>query len=456
MFKSLFKSSGKNKKRFRGAAQGRRRLLRLEALENRALLTTVTVGSTAEFLDAIDDANSDSSIDAIIIEEGTDIELTGTATYSGSQALTIDGNGTTIEPSAGNEGVFALFASTGDADLTIEELTFEDGRNGILVEVSSAATGDVSVTLENVTVTGSAEHGVHVSDHGSEAGINLEVSGGSFTDNGTGEGVSDFDGIRVDEAGAGDIIANVSDTTIDDNGGDGLELDERGDGDVELVLSGSTLNGNGFQDEDDLDDGLDIDEAGAGDIRLIITDSEVNDNGDEGLDIDEADEGSIDISLEGVDANGNEDEGIKVSEGDGGSIVASLVDVKSNDGKSQEGIEIEELDGGSLYASFVNVEASGNDKEGIQLDEGDNGDLTATFDNVQVHGNDDDGIEITERDNGNLTVEVLDSEITGNSKSGITVKQTDHGVGTLCIEDVVFEDNKDPWKAKGVDVTVKD
>ena len=39
MFKSLFKSSGRNKKRFPTAAQGRRRRLRLEPLEQRQVLS---------------------------------------------------------------------------------------------------------------------------------------------------------------------------------------------------------------------------------------------------------------------------------------------------------------------------------------------------------------------------------------------------------------------------------
>jgi hypothetical protein len=57
----------------------------------------------------------------------------------------------------------------------------------------------------------------------------------------------DFDGIRVDERGQGDIHATIINTHIDSNGGDGLELDEAGRGSIDTILKHVTFNDNGFQ-----------------------------------------------------------------------------------------------------------------------------------------------------------------------------------------------------------------
>ncbi len=441
----------------RGTRPGRSRRLRVEPLEQRALLAVVVVDNVGTtFDDAITQANADANIDTIEFEEGLGtIEIDGTVEYTGGQDLTIDGNGVTIGPSDGNEGAFDLFASTGDADLALQELTFQDGLDGIFVDVSAGATGVVSVTLEDVVVRDNAEFGLHVSDAGnSAAGISLAVSDSSFTGNGT--GASDFDGIRVDETGAGDIIANVSNTQINANGGDGLELDERGDGDVVLTLSDSTLNDNGFFDPDDWDDGLDIDEAGAGDVRVSITNTTMNGNFDEGIDLDEEGDGSLIAELQNVVTNNNGDDGIKMSEEDGGSLNVELQNVVTNN-NGGEGIQLEEDGDGSLDAQLDHVVANGNDKEGIQMEELGAGDVTATLENLQVHNNDNDGVEITEDGEGDLDVSVRRSMISGNAKFGLKVEQAGDGAGTLLLENVKAKKNKKgPLDTDGVVVTVVD
>ncbi len=455
----------------RDSRSGRSRRLRFEQLEMRTVLSTVTVGSADAFLDAIADANAaDSAIGEIQFEEGLGtIQIGETAAYTGGQALTIDGNGVTIEP-AGD--AIDLFTSTGDADLTFRELTLQGGTNGISVLLSAEAEGEVSVALDDVVVQQCAEFGVHIDDlAGSDAGINLDISGGSFTANGT--AVGDRDGIRVDERGDGGIVANVSNTNIDANGGDGLELDEGGDGSVELQLTDSTVNGNGFVDaaepgaeEPDLDDGIDIDEAGGGDLTLVVSNCDANGNFNQGFDIDEEDGGDMDVRFQNVNAIDNIAEGIKVDEkeGDitgGGSLYAVLEHVVSNGSAEQEGIVLAEEGGGSLIALLNDVTANGNDKEGIELEETGGGSLIAQLNHIEASENDDDGLQITEEDGGSLKASLVDAVFNSNKKYGLKVEQADGGRGKLALADLIFDGlnndgEEDQWKAKGVVWTLLD
>ncbi len=417
----------------RGTRPRRSRRISVEPLEQRNLLAVVVVDNVdTTFDDAITQANGDADIGMITFEAGLGtIELDATVEYTGGQDLTIDGNGATIEPSDGNEGAFDLFASTGDADLTLRELTLQDGLDGIAVEVSAGATGVVSVTLQDVAVQDCAEFGVHVSDAGdSAAGIDLAVSDSIFTGNGT--GATDSDGVRVDETADGHISATVRNSQFDGNGGDGLELDEAGAGDVALSAIHSTFNENGFFDEDDLDDGLDIDEADGGDIRLTMVHSEANGNADEGLDLDEEGDGNMGISLKHVTANGNEDEGIKAGEENDGGLSAELKHVEVNGTLSQEGIALKEEDEGDLDALLVHVTVSESDK---------------------------DGVEIEEKDDGNLAVTVVRSEFSDNEDFGLKVEQGGDGVGSLRMVGLEFDSNnggpeEEQWETDGVDVTI--
>ncbi len=431
-----------------------KRHLRVEPLERRTLLA-VMVGTADEFVTAINDANGDPTITEIQFEDGVDaIELGGTVTYTGGQALTItgDADGVTIGPTTGNEGAFNLFESTGDADLTLKELTFDGGLNGVLVDISAAATGVVSVVLEDVAIQNCGAFGLHVSDGAeSDASIDLTVSGSTITGNGT--AVADSDGIRVDETGEGDIVANVSDSDIVGNGGDGLELDEQGAGDVKLHLSGSTLNGNGFFDPDDLDDGLDIDEAGDGSVKATIVNSEFNGNFDQGVDLDEEGAGSMIARFANVDANDNIDsDGIKMSEEDAGGLNVRFTSVRVNT-NGGEGIQLEEANAGSVNVQFNDVQANGNSKEGIQIEETGAGSLNARLAQLEVIGNEDDGVQIDEEDNGGLNVAVVDSILSDNDKYGVKVEQAGKGGGLLSLLDITFGGNGDgESKVKGVKV----
>jgi hypothetical protein len=442
----------------------RRRSLRVESLENRAMLTTLFVTDAGDsgdgtFRAAVEAANFDPSIDRIVFHKVDTVGLGSAVEFTGGQSMTIDGKGATIE--AASAGANDLLISSGGADLDLSRLTFQNGDNGILVPVPGGATGTVAVSLNDVTIRDNARYGLFLDDQAedTDASVRLDISNSTITGNGTGEGVSDFDGIRVNDGGEGSIIANVANSRFDGNGGDGLELDEKGDGGVRACLLRSTFNDNGFQNPDDKEDGIDFDEAGEGDLWISAVDVAFSGNSDEGADLDEEDGGDVDISFVSVQASNNEDEGIKVDEKEGddsadGDLTVSLVNVKANGSEGEEGIALTEEGNGNFTAVLRNVVASGNDKEGIDLAEGGSGNLAVRLQNVVASDNDDDGIQVGEEDDGDLSAIVVNVTANRNSKVGLKIEQEDDGDGSLRLNNANLEDNEDgPLETDGVVMT---
>ncbi|QFU76823.1 hypothetical protein EY643_14845 [Halioglobus maricola] len=337
-----------------------------------------------------------------------DISISDTLVYEHTDALTIVGNGQTI--SGGGAGNTLLLISQG-ADLSVSGLNFDDmreggwqimqgGGNGILVDVPITREGMVSVSLANVSVSHTGDHGVHVFDcdladcgaggggggNGSPASVSVTLSGVNIDSVGTGQ--FDADGVRVDERGEGSIYFQAQNSSFVNVGADGIELDEGDEGDVQIAAQWLTLRGNGHycaviedlenpedptcvEDDDgelvlDLDDGFDIDEAGPGSIVGQIGNSTLSFNLDEGLDLDEEGPGGFDISVQRVRAFGNYDEGVKMSEADEGDLVAYLrrvVIVDSND----DGAQIEEEGAGSLDVTILGSLSAENAKEDFKV-----------------------------------------------------------------------------------------
>jgi len=346
-----------------------------------AAIATPVVHDEISFKAVIEQANQDSSIKTIRFAKNSLVFLNAPIIYSGTQPLTLIGNGTTID--GANAGSFVLDADqtavTNDAtlvfntagDITLRNLNIENSATrGVAINIPDNAQGkDISVTLSNVNITYSALYGLHIDDNadefddgiqGSAIGIDLKIVRSNFFQNGT--GAIDFDGIRVDERGEGSIDAYIYKSHIDMNGGDGIELDEAGSGDVNVIMTTSTLNDNGFYNEVDLDDGFDIDEAGEGDINVFMKKIDVLRNQDEGLDFDE------NVILHRVVADNNVDEGIKVDEEDAGRILAKLSNTVVK-GSGDDGIQFTELGEGRIIGSLRNVSTIGNAKYGIKMEQ---------------------------------------------------------------------------------------
>ena len=138
-----------------------------------------------------------------------------------------------------------------------------------------------------------------------------------------GIGASDFDGVRVDERSDGSIDFFMHHSIVKHNGGDGIELDEAGKGDVIASLFDVNISDNGFYNKKDLDDGFDIDEAGKGDVRVSLMQSNIYNNKEEALDFDEKSEGDMIIDLVDVKIWAKKDMALSLREKDEGKLEVS-------------------------------------------------------------------------------------------------------------------------------------
>lgn len=218
----------------------RGRELKLESLEQRRMLTTIFVTDDSDagpgtFRQAIIDASADAAIHKIVFRKVDAVVIESTVAYTGGQSLAIDGKGATIE---GND--FDLLVSNGGGDLSLSNLTFQDGANGVYVQVPAEAEGVLSVMLRNVVAENNDGFGVKISDQGdgAPAGIRLDVSHSRFTDNGK-------DGLRVEDRGDGDLYARVANATITGNDKYGVKVEQGDDGSGLLVLQNVFFSGNG-------------------------------------------------------------------------------------------------------------------------------------------------------------------------------------------------------------------
>ena len=224
--------------------------------------------------------------------------------------------------------------------------------------------------------------------------INSEIEeNGIYADRGS---VSDNDGFRVDEGGVGSAVVTIRNSVFVANGADGFELDETRAGRAEVDVDFSVFNDNGAFDLNDTDDGLDVDEAGKGKLVATVRNSVFNGNFDEGLDLDEAGRGNIFVEVENTFANNNGNAklggaatdpggtGIKLSEEQSGNIFAEFINSQAN-GNDDYGFRLEQFGGGEIDALFEGVWALDN-RNDIPGEGGRNGIRLESFAN-------DDGVE---------------------------------------------------------------
>jgi hypothetical protein len=378
-----------------------------------AIAATVNVTNNngtgaGSFRAAVDAANGNSAITSIRFNGnlGT-IALETTVVYSGAQPLSIDGRGTDIMAAAAQ--TIDLFVAEGGGDLTLRNLTFRAGDNGVLVEVPASAEGQVSVALYDVTVVDNLRFGLSIDEDDPipgepfAASISLVVASSHFARNGLlateDEDEGDVDAVRVNERGDGDITAAVIGSVFFDNGADGFELDEEGLGDTTLTALGSSFDDNGVAREGG-DDGLDIDESEDGSIWLNVVDSTFNGSTDDGIGLDESDDGDLHITLVQVEASANEDSGISADEGDSG----------------------------NYEAKFVLVTADENEDKGADMTEAGAGDFDGRAVTSSFSFNLDDGIAVEQLDGGSGALQLIDTTVDGNGSQaidadGVTVTQ---------------------------------
>ncbi len=356
----------------------------------------------------------ESGANKIVIDQHVGaITVTETLEYSGTEGLRLVGSGQTIDGAGLIDRTAPVMAVTEGADLSMSNLTIDaggmqngapysrlnqGGGKGLFVDVPVTRAGTVRVRLTHVTVIGTGNHGIHVSDcslgddcgggsggggDGSPASIDIRLN--SVHIDNSGNGKQDADGLRVDDRGDGDIVFVAKNSIFSDVGADGVELDEGNNGSVYAYVRDTTFYANGeycndgpdptedepcFDEIDDgevvrdVDDGFDIDEAGPGSLLGRIVDVGVLHNFDEGLDFDEEDEGDTNLRFVRIYSAGNEDEGIKVSEEDDGDNVVRLYAV-TTDGD----LEFEEEDFG--VADIAIFDSTVDERMQIEADDGD-------------------------------------------------------------------------------------
>ena len=401
------------------------------------------------------------------------INILSTLDYTGEKALTIKGSGQTVS-AAGN---FTLLAATNGADLTVSNLNFagpggfdvehrgdidEKGDpvpagKGIFVDVRDDQTGTVKLVLKNVSVSGVANHGIHVSDcsladdcgggsggggEGSDASIKVILTGVEVND--AGNGKFDADGLRVDERGDGSITAYITASSFTYVGADGVELDEGNDGDVNTDIKFTDFSNNGnycdpavigpfvpVPDEGEYDESEAIPESlipsppyGSADDNCIEREVDTYDSGfveafefgidlDDGIDIDEAGEGSLNSLMLMSTITGNLDEGVDYDEEDGGDINVKYIGTSAS-GNKDDGYKHSEEGEGGVFGKVTISSAMDNGGKGFVFEEEDEGDLAVRVVASKTANNDDSddtGIEAVQEDEGKGTLKVRNSDI---------------------------------------------
>ena len=426
-----------------------------------AHVTTNADAGPGSFRRAVTRANADPAIGRIHFRPGVGtVALKSPIVFSGSQALAIDAGGAQLDGS-GLAGTDAALVADGGGDLAIRHL-FVHGApgNGITVALPENAAGVISVHLERVTIRQNALHGVLIndqaeyltdpastSDAGSNASIAVRVTESTFDRNGL--GALDYDGLRVNEGGRGDINAVVTRSRFLRNGADGLELDERAVGDAVFTLRQVDLNRNGSFSTEDLDDGIDVDEAGDGSVIGRFERVSANANSEQGVDLNENGAGELRVVMYQVEALGNAEEGIEFEEDDdvagGGDLEAELehVTTRRNGGSGGDaGLKLREKGPGNLTARLLNVVSSNNAVAGVLAQEDENGKLAAELIGAETLSNGGDGIALDENGAGNLAGRIRAATSRRNAGAGVALEQEPTGTGEVRIQSLAGGGNQ--------------
>lgn len=414
----------------------------------------------------------------VILTEG-EITIESGLVYEGTDPLEIIGARQTVRTAA---DVTLLTASMG-ADLSISGLRFAgpggysiearadaDGSagKGIFVDVREDQTGTVALMLSDVTVSGVANHGIHVSDcsladecgggatgdgEGSPASIRVHLVNVVVDD--AGNGKFDADGVRVDERAEGGVHFFATGSTFTNVGADGVELDEGQAGDVVVTAIDSNFVDNGGYcdpallaafmpevDEAEFEEGQQ-DEAG---IPGPITGSP--DDSCFEREVDLHDDGSVAAYEFAIDV----DDGFDIDESGDGSLYAVLVG-GSISGNLDEGNDYDESGEGSIDLTVIGTTAEGNADDGFKNSEEDGGDVISTVSGASSANNGGKGFVFEEEGDGDVTVNVIGTTTGNNDDSdatGIEAVQEDDGTGSLSVNGSDIADGID---AEGVDVS---
>jgi len=424
---------------------------------------------------ALSEAAKSDAPTTILVTTDSAIIINSTLIYQGKVPLAIYGRGQTVSTVADT----TLLTVTAGADLAVRNLNFR-GRGGfsinnqglgkgIFIAVPKDRTGTVQVSLDRVTVSSVAYHGIHVSDcdlgdkcgagrggggDGSPASVAVRISNSEISD--VGNGHFDADGLRVDERGPGDIRFDARDSKFVDVGADGIELDEGGTGSVFVAVIDSRIEDNGgYCDAKVLQPFM------PKVPRARFVDGKVREADIPGKIKGSPDDACLEREVE-LYASGfvktykfsiDFDDAFDVDEAGPGDLWALIVgtSIRRN---LDEGIDFGEEDEGSLNIAVWHSVAKGNGDEGFKVVESGPGGVTGHFRDVIARDNGGKGAELVQRDQGDIDV-LVDRVTTSNNdkgkKSGFEVVQKGDGKGTLTIRNSKISDGVDAVNVKVIE-----
>ncbi len=413
-------------------------------------------------------SSNPAALPIIVSSSVTDIQLSTTLDYTGERPLVLFGSGqavnmpfnqTILQSSTGaSMRISGLdFIGPGGFDINNRgDLNGEVAGKGIFIDVADEQVAAVQLVLNDVTVQGVANHGIHVSDcnladdcggggggagEGSAASIVIALSGVTVAD--AGNGRFDADGLRVDERGIGNVTYRIFNSTFVDVGADGIELDEGQDGSVTGEVAATAFIDNGaycdpalleaylpVPDEAEFEEG----EATDDDIPGPVTGSP--DDRCFEREVSYYDSGAVESYEFGIDV----DDAFDIDEAGMGSIKSAVVAAEIV-GNYDEGLDFDEEDQGNIILIVDSISGENNTDDAVKLSEKGMGGVTAIVSSSDIFDNDGKGLVFEEADAGNLDGLVFFSELTGNDdgETQIEAVQEDAGTGTLVIELTNYE-----------------
>ncbi len=145
------------------------------------------------------------------------------------------------------------------------------------------------------------------------------------------------DGIDLDEAGDGSLIATMLGARVAGNLDEGIDFDEEGAGDIHVSFVATSA-------EENTDDGFKMSESGAGDVTGIIDHSGARANGGKGMVFEEEDAGDVAVTITNVTTANNDDSddtGVEVVQDDDGVGTLTVVSSDIADGFDVEGVTVQ-------------------------------------------------------------------------------------------------------------------
>ncbi|RED17950.1 hypothetical protein [Pontivivens insulae] len=442
------------------------------------LVTSAEDAGTGSLRAALATAAEQDGISRIVIAVRDQIVIESTLDYTGTAPLAIFGNGQTVSTAQD----VTLFAASNGADVTINALDFAGPGNwsirnradadgaagkGIFVDVRDDQQGLVTLSLRDVTVSGVANHGIHVSDcsladacgggaggdgEGSPASILVTLENVTIRD--AGNGKFDADGLRVDERDEGSVTLIAHDSLFTLVGADGVELDEGQAGDVTAHVTNSSFNDNGAYcdpallatflpapDEAEFEEGQ-MQESG---IPAAITGSP--DDGCFEREVSLYDDGSVEEYEFGIDL----DDGFDIDEAGDGSIQLVMTE-SAILGNLDEGLDFDEEGAGGMSLAIARTRAFGNTDDGFKMSEEDDGGIDAVVVASTASHNGGVGAVFEEEDGGDLDVELIDftSFANDDGETSVELVQEDEGTGRAAITGGALAE---PTDIEGVDLS---